>query len=81
MNELAVIEKQILLIRGQKVLLDSALAALYGVETKVLLQAVKRNNDRFPNDFIFQLVDNERDFLRSQFVTSKVRAPPYLTQT
>ena len=73
MNELAVIEEQILLIRGQKVLLDSVLAALYGVETKVLLQAVKRNSDRFPNDFMFQLADNERDFLRSQIVTSKGR--------
>ena len=45
----------ILLLRGQKVLLDADLAALYGVETKVLLQAVKRNLERFPDDFMFQL--------------------------
>ncbi len=46
-----VIEKKILLIRGQKVMLDSDLAALYGVETKVLVQSVKRNISRFPDDF------------------------------
>lgn len=49
------IEQSILLIRGQKVMLDSDLAALYGVETKVLNQAVRRNGDRFPADFMFQL--------------------------
>jgi hypothetical protein len=57
-------------IRGQKVLLDADLAALYGVETKVLLQAVRRNQERFPDDFMFQLTDEEFDDLRSQSVTS-----------
>ena len=73
MTNLITIEKQILLIRGQKILLDTALAELYGVETKVLIQAVKRNIDRFPDDFMFQLSDNERESLRSQIVTSKGR--------
>ena len=49
------IEKAILLIRGQKVMLDSDLAALYGVETRVLKQAVRRNRKRFPSDFMFEL--------------------------
>ncbi|WP_390624746.1 ORF6N domain-containing protein [Anthocerotibacter panamensis] len=64
------IEKAILLIRGQKVILDSDLAQLYGVATKVLNQAVKRNLDRFPEDFMFQLTQEEAETLRSQFVTS-----------
>lgn len=58
-------------IRNQKVMLDSDLAELYGVETKVLNQAVKRNTDRFPQDFMFQLTDIEWNSLRSQIVTSK----------
>lgn len=57
-------------IRNQKILLDSDLAILYGVETKVLVQAVKRNIDRFPEDFMFQLTKQEFQSLRSQFVTS-----------
>jgi hypothetical protein len=65
------IEKAILLIRGQKVMLDADLAELYGVETRVLVQAVKRNIDRFPEDFMFQLSKEEVDFLRSQIVTLK----------
>jgi hypothetical protein len=64
------IEKKILLIRGQKVMLDSELAGLYGVQTKVLVQAVKRNISRFPLDFMFQLTTDEGMNLRSQFVTS-----------
>ena len=52
---LETITHRILLLRGQKVLLDADLATLYGVETKVLLQAVKRNLERFPEDFMFQL--------------------------
>ena len=77
------IEKAILLIRGQKVLLDSDLAELYEVETKVLIQAVKRNIDRFPADFMFQLSQDELREWRSQFVTSNpgakmgLRRPPY----
>ena len=65
------IERAILLLRGQKVILDSDLAALYGVEAKVLNQAVKRNFERFPEDFMFQLNADEAAFLRSQTVTLK----------
>jgi hypothetical protein len=64
------IDRSILLIRGCKVLLDSQLASFYGVETKVLNQAVKRNQERFPEDFMFQLSDEELDHWRSQIVTS-----------
>ena len=75
------IEKSILLIRDQKVMLDRDLAELYGVETRVLVQAVKRNLKRFPNDFMFQLTKKEFDNLRSQFVISSSwggrRTPPY----
>lgn len=66
-----IIESKIFLIRGQKVMLDRDLAMLYGAETKVFNQAVKRNIERFPNDFMFQLTKEELDFLRSQFVTLK----------
>lgn len=70
------IERKIFLIRGKKVMFDSDLAGLYGVETKVLNQAVKRNKKRFPPDFMFQLSKEELEiwefqFLRSQNVTSK----------
>lgn len=65
------IEKRIFLMRGQKVMLDSDLADLYGAATKILLQAVKRNIKRFPSDFMFQLNNQEVARLRSQFVTSK----------
>ena len=65
------IEKGILLLRGHRVMLDSNLAELYGVPTKVLNQAVKRNPRRFPRDFMFQLTGEETENLRSQFVTSK----------
>ena len=63
------IERKILLIRDQKVLLSTDLATLYGVPTKVLIQAVKRNISRFPEDFLFQLTAEESSALRSQFVT------------
>ncbi|HJT98003.1 MAG TPA: ORF6N domain-containing protein [Rhodanobacteraceae bacterium] len=62
---------RILILRGQKVLLDSTLATMYGVTTKVLLQAVKRQADRFPPDFMFRLSESEFAGLRSQTVTSK----------
>lgn len=62
--------RSILWVRGQKVVLDADIAALYGVETRVLVQAVKRNLDRFPPDFMFQLSDRENGNLRSQIVTS-----------
>ena len=67
------IEQAILLVRGEKVILAADLAALYGVETRVLNQAVKRNAERFPEDFMFQLTSDEAFALRSQFVTSKGR--------
>ncbi len=69
------------LIRGEKVLLDADLAALYGVPTKALNQAVKRNADRFPADFMFQLTVAERAALRSQSVTSKASGAPMRSQT
>jgi len=59
-------------IRGQKVMLDSDLASIYGVETKVLNQAVKRNMNRFPEDFFFQLTHDEWYSLRSQIVTLEI---------
>jgi hypothetical protein len=65
------IERAILVLRGHKVMLDSDLAILYGVETKVLNQAVSRNIERFPEDFMFQLTEAEAAFLRSQTVTLK----------
>ena len=64
------IERAILVLRGHKVMLDSDLAALYEVPTKVLLQAVKRNLERFPQDFMFQVSADEFQRLRSQAVTS-----------
>jgi hypothetical protein len=67
----AKIEKHILIVRGQRVMLDSDLADLYGVTTKVLNQAVKRNLDRFPSDFSYLLTLEEDKILRSQIVTSK----------
>jgi hypothetical protein len=63
------IERRILRIRGQNVMLDADLAEPYRVETKVLNQAVRRNADRFPEDFIFRLKDGEAAALRSQIVT------------
>lgn len=76
------IERAILLIRGQKVMLDSDLAELYGVETRALIQAVKRNSERFPEDFVFQLTSEEVGILRSQSVMSSMghggrRSSPY----
>jgi len=65
-----IIEKKIYLIRGTNVMLDKDLAELYGVETRVLIQAVKRNIERFPEDFMFQLTKEEFENLRSQIVTS-----------
>ena len=75
------IESLIYEIRGQKVMLDKDLAKMYGVETKVLNQAVKRNMKRFPEDFMFQLTPEEYDILKSQFVTSSwggTRKLPYV---
>src|SRR5438105_4824660 len=65
-----IIERKIYLIRGHKVMLDSDLAELYQVETKALNRAVKRNQDRFPDDFVFQLTVEEAETLRFHFGTS-----------
>jgi len=70
----------VLAIRGQKVLLDAVLAELYDVGTKVLNQAVKRNLDRFPADFMFQLTAEEWEGMRSQSVTSFAKASPSRSQ-
>jgi hypothetical protein len=64
------IERAILVLRGHKVMLDADLAALYDVETRILVQAVKRNQERFPEDFMFQLEATEVERLRSQTVIS-----------
>ncbi len=64
------VESRILLLRGQKVILDSDLAELYGVPVKRLNEQVKRNASRFPADFVFQFTNKERKFLRSQIATS-----------
>ncbi len=64
------IHDRIFTIRGQKVILDTDLASLYGVETKVLNQTIKRNAERFPLDFMFQLAPHEDKNLTSQIVTS-----------
>ena len=66
------IERAIILVRGEKVMLDSELAEIYGVETKILNQAVKRNASRFPSDFMFQMTHVELANLRSQIVTSSL---------
>jgi len=75
------IERRIYLIRGHRVMLSSDLAELYEVEAKVLVQAVKRNMERFPSDFMFQLTKQELINLKSQFVTFNPwwlrRAAPY----
>jgi hypothetical protein len=78
----AQIEKTIHILRGHRVMLDSDLASLYGVTVKRLNEQVKRNKDRFPSDFIFQLTDQEVTNLRSQFATSRSmwggrRTPPF----
>ena len=90
-NEIVIQEKiaqSIFTIRNSKVMMDSVLAEMYGVPTKVLNQVVKRNRERFPDDFMFQLTDQEWENLKSQFVTSSFpsekeswggrRVPPYV---
>ena len=71
--EIAGIEAKIYLIRGEKVILDYDLAELYQGPTKRLKEQVKRNQSRFPSDFMFKLTVNEGDSLKSQFATSKPR--------
>ena len=67
--QISVIQNKIYEIRGQKVILDFDLAEMYGVDTRVLKQAVRRNMARFPNDFMFEMTRKEYNFLRSQIVT------------
>jgi len=69
------IESLILTLRGQRVILDADLAELYGVQTKAFNQAVKRNGDRFPQDFMFQLTVREWSSLKSQIATSSLEVP------
>ena len=78
-SNLQLIQSKIYEIRGQKVMLDRDLAELYGVETRTLNQAVKRNKERFPIDFMFQLTNEELEFWKSQIVMSnsiKMGIPP-----
>ena len=70
MNEIEEIRSRIHTIRGKQVMLDKDLAELYGVEVKRLNEAVKRNIERFPDDFMFQLQQEEWEILKSQFATS-----------
>ena len=70
MDELQIIQSKIYEIRGERVMLDRDIAALYNVETKVLNQAIKRNIKRFPEDFMFQLSKTEFQIWKSQIVTS-----------
>ena len=79
MSELVHIQNLIYKVRDHKVMLDSDLARLYGVEVKALNQAVKRNISRFPSDFMFQLSDIEWKTLRSQFVTANEYLILYIT--
>ena len=79
-EDLIIVQSLIYEIRGQKVMLDFDLARLYQVETKALNQAVKRNAERFPSDFMFRLTAEEMLNMRSQFVTASKRntsAPPF----
>ena len=69
-KELAIIQNKILVIRNQQVMIDRDIAELYGVETRILNQAVKRNMERFPNEFCFQLNEDEFEKWKSQFVIS-----------
>src|SRR5258708_22169259 len=78
----AAVESRILFLSHERVILDADLAELYGVPVKHLNQQIKRNQERFPSDFVFQLTAKEHKFLRSQIVTSKKgsggrRYPPY----
>lgn len=83
MKELQIIQSKIYEIRGQKVMLDRDLAEMYGVETRALNQAVKRNGERFPEDFMFQLTNEEVENWKSQIVISNsikmgMRRNPYV---
>ena len=79
--EQEIIQNRIHEVRGVKVMLDKDLAELYQVEVRTLNQAVKRNIKRFPSDFMFQLTKEEWDNLKSQFVISSCRIPPWRAET
>src|SRR3972149_11772160 len=84
MNDLIpqqIIESKILILRGKKIMLDRDLAALYSVETKMLKRTVKRNIERFPDDFMVQLTKEEFDNLRCHFGTSRLGGRRYLPYT
>jgi hypothetical protein len=70
-DPLAEVARRILIVRGQRVILDADLAQLYGVSTKAFNQAVRRNRGRFPGDFLLELTNQEVERSRSQFVTLK----------
>ena len=76
--EYEIVVSKIAVVRGRRVMFAQDLAELYGVETKVLMQAVRRNMDRFPEDFLFQLTNQEFTNLRSQIVTSSWGGTRYL---
>ena len=78
MDELQIIQSKIYVIRGLRVMLDFDLAILYEVETRSLNQTVKRNARRFPNDFMFQLTEQEWILISSQFVTTFSRGDRHL---
>lgn len=78
MEKLEIINNKIYVIRNQKVMLDFDLAFLYQIDTKVLKQAVRRNIERFPEDFMFELTKEEFDNLRSQFATSSYGGTRYM---
>lgn len=68
------IEDKIIALRGTNVIIDSDVAAIYGVETKIVNQAVKNNPEKFPEGYVFELTDNELVLLRSKFLTAKLNA-------
>ena len=76
MDDIAIIENKIYEIRGQKVMLDFDLAEMYGVETKRLKEQVRRNIERFPVEFMFELTKEEVQFSRSQFATAAANSFP-----
>ena len=78
MQKLEIINNKIYVIRNQKVMLDFDLAFLYQIDTKVLKQAVRRNIERFPEDFMFELTKEEFNNLRSQIVTSSYGGTRYM---
>ena len=75
--ELQIIQNKIYEIRGHRVMLDFDLAGMYGTETKRLKEQVRRNRERFPDDFMFELTKNEYNFLRSQFATLEIGRGKY----